>query len=141
MSQKSPQVEPSAAAANVGPPSKLDRWGAFTSAACAVHCLIFALLPGVISALGLGIVFVPAVEWSLVLTALVIASSALFFGWRRHRSIGVLIAFLVGASGLIASRAFEEFGVEGFALPVGVVGAAALVFGHFLNARRSAACA
>lgn len=140
MLQQSPSDEKPAASQGA-PPSKLDRWGAFTSAACALHCLVFALLPGLISALGLGIVFVPAVEWSLVLTALVIASSALFLGWRRHRSVGVLLAFLVGASGLILSRAFEEFGVEGFALPIGVIGAAALVFGHFLNARRSAAAA
>ncbi len=124
----------------VGPASApLDRWGAFMSALCAVHCLVFAFLPGLITALGLGVVFVPAVEWMLVLTALAIATSALFFGWRRHRSPRVLFFFICGAAGLIASRACEEIGIEGVGLPLSVAGAACLIVGHFFNWRQTRA--
>ena len=103
------------------------------STLCAIHCLTFAFLPGVITALGLGIVFIPAVEWVLVLAALAIASFALLVGWRQHRSTLVLVFFIFGAAGLIASRACEELGVEGVGLPLSVVGAASLVLGHFFN--------
>ncbi|MCH2111179.1 MAG: MerC domain-containing protein [Polyangiaceae bacterium] len=115
----------------------VDRWGAITSATCAVHCLVFALLPGLISALGLGLFFTPALEWTLLVLALFMASLALFMGWRRHASVGVVVTFCLGGIALLLGRVFEEMGVEGYALPVGVLGAMLLISGHILNARRT----
>jgi|GEM_PF-1215628 len=116
-------------------PSKVDRWGTFTSALCAIHCMVFAFLPGVVSALGLGVLFVPALEWALALLPLLIASVALFLGWRRHRSPAVVAAFVLGGSGLIMSRLLEEMGVEGWSLGLAVCAAGTLILGHILNSR------
>lgn len=86
---------------------RLDRLGAITSGLCAAHCAVCALLPVAFGALGFGFLLGHEAEWMFTLVAVTFAGSALYLGWRRHRS-GVVAGLLtLGIVGLLASRGLE----------------------------------
>ncbi|MCH9681013.1 MAG: MerC domain-containing protein [Deltaproteobacteria bacterium] len=118
----------------------IDRAGAVASCACAVHCLLCALLPGVLGAVGLGAVLGHEAEWGLTLVAVVFASTALWLGWRRHRSWSVVVALSVGVAGLLLSRLLEEAGGPMVGTALGILAGAVLVVGHVWNLRASRRC-
>ncbi len=89
---------------------KLDRFGMFASGLCAVHCVVVALLPGVLSAMGAGALLGHEAEWVFVAVAIAFAGAAFYFGFRRHRSMKVAGLFIAGMLGLLASRAIEMSG-------------------------------
>ena len=86
----------------------IDRFGAAASFLCAVHCALLPLLFGVLPALGLAFLSDHRIERAFVAFAIVLATTSLLFGLRRHGSwrafwflipgIGLLIAgMFVGA--------------------------------------------
>ena len=113
----------------------VDRFGAFASGACAVHCAVCSLLPGMLVALGLGALLSHEAEWALTLAAIAFASVALLHGWREHRSTWILPVLAIGIVGLLASRALEEASVHEIGTGVGVAAGIALVVGHVSNLR------
>jgi hypothetical protein len=88
----------------------VDRFGAFASAACAVHCSVSALLPAAFAALGLGFLVGHETEWVLTLVAVSFGVVAFAVGWRRHRKILVFAMLAIGVSGLLAARVIEGEG-------------------------------
>lgn len=85
----------------------LDKVGVWASSLCALHCMVAALIPAALSALGLGILFGHVAEWLFTLIAIAFASSALVLGWRRHRSRLGAALLVLGIVGLLASRGIE----------------------------------
>ena len=118
--------------------SGIDRLGVIASTTCAIHCAFTALLPGVLVALGLGVVIGHEAEWAFTITALLFACGALAISWRRHRSPVVGVMFGVGIAGLLIARFVEEAGVTGLGTGLAVLGGLALVIGHVTNIRASA---
>lgn len=115
----------------------VDRVGTLASAACALHCAMCALLPGVFATLGLGALLGHEAEWGFTLVAVVFAAAALFLGWRRHRSFIVVLALGAGIAGLLLARVLEESGVHGMGTILGVGAGVALVVGHLSNLKFS----
>ncbi|HJL17324.1 MAG TPA: MerC domain-containing protein [Sandaracinaceae bacterium LLY-WYZ-13_1] len=118
----------------------LDRFGAFASTACAVHCLLAAALPSALAAVGLGALLGHEAEWALTGAAVVFAVAALSTGWRHHRSWAIAATFGVGVAGLGASRVLEELHVHGVGIAIGVAAGVALVVGHVASFRACRAC-
>ena len=85
----------------------VDRLGAFASTACALHCVVCALLPATFATLGLGFLVSHETEWLLTGLAVSFAVCALFFGWRRHRNMRVIGLLSIGMIGLLAARNIE----------------------------------
>ncbi|MEO1269068.1 MAG: MerC domain-containing protein, partial [Myxococcota bacterium] len=85
----------------------IDRFGAFASSLCAVHCAVSALIPAAFGALGLGFLLGHEAEWVLTLVAIAFALGTLALGWRRHRSVGVALLLVLGVVGLLVSRGLE----------------------------------
>ncbi|MFK7990521.1 MAG: MerC domain-containing protein [Sandaracinaceae bacterium] len=94
------------------PPSLVDRLGALASSLCAVHCLLVALLPASLAALGLGSLLGHGAEWVFVALSIGFATVALVMGWRRHRSFAIAALLVLGIAGLLVSRGLE-MGAEG----------------------------
>jgi hypothetical protein len=88
----------------------IDQAGVWASSLCALHCMVAALIPALLSALGLGLLFGHVAEWLFTIIALVFASSALVLGWRRHRSRLGAALLALGIMGLLASRGIEMSG-------------------------------
>ena len=100
MSANSPPEPPSA--------GRTDPIGVAASSLCAVHCVLCAALPGVLSVMGLEVLFGPSVEWGFTIVAIAFASMSLGFGWRHHRSPWIAAALLFGMTALLASRLLED---------------------------------
>lgn len=64
----------------------IDRFGAVASFLCAVHCALLPLIFGVLPALGLAFLANHAFEQAFVSFAIVLATTSLVFGLRRHGS-------------------------------------------------------
>ena len=97
-----PKILASDAAAGVKRPRSLDRVvdrvGAFASFLCAVHCALLPVVFGVLPALGLAFLADHAIERAFVGFAIVLASTSLLFGLRKHgsyRAFWVLIPGIV----------------------------------------------
>ena len=89
------------------PSQQWDRFGALASGLCAVHCAATALAPALFVLAGLELLLSESAEWTFTALALLFASGALFFGWRRHRSVPVASIFALGILGLLLSRGLE----------------------------------
>lgn len=113
----------------------IDRLGALASTACAVHCLLAALLPGAIAALGLGVVLGHDAESAFTLTAVAIASLALVLGWPKHRSGRIAATLVFGIVGLVVARVLEQSGSHVAGTMLGVGAGLALVAGHVFGVR------
>ena len=111
----------------------LDRLGTVASAACAVHCAICALAPGLLAAFGLTALIGHEAEWGFTAAAVIIAVWAMIVGWRRHRTRRVVFALATGIAGLIIARGFEHIDAHWMGVTLGVVGSLGLITGHFLN--------
>ncbi|MEZ5462340.1 MerC domain-containing protein [Dokdonella sp.] len=77
---------------------RIDRFGAFASMLCAVHCALLPVVFGVLPALGLGFLANHAYEQAFVGFAILLASVSLWFGLRKH---GSYLAFLFLVPGII----------------------------------------
>lgn len=86
----------------------IDRVGALASFLCAVHCALLPVVFGVLPALGLAFLADHAIERAFVGFAIVLASTSLLFGLRKHGSyrafwflipgiVLLIIGMLVGA--------------------------------------------
>lgn len=117
----------------------LDRFGGVVSVVCAVHCLAVAVVPALISGLGIGFVASSAFEWGFVVLATGIAAVAGVYSLRHHRVLS--IGFLAGIVLLLASRFAEQAGIEAFGLAFALLGGATLVATHVSSLRLARTCA
>lgn len=117
----------------------IDKVGAACSTACAVHCASSAVAPGLLTALGLGSLVGPTVEWGFTGVAIVMGLIAVIVGWRRHRVTWVLLALGAGIAGLATGRMLESFGVESAGAPVAIVSGLVLALGHVGGVRAARA--
>lgn len=114
----------------------MDHAGILASTICAVHCVLAAALPSLLSGLGLGAFLGHEAEWVFTVTAVVIAGLALVIAWRRKgpRSVKVLLA--AGIAGLLGARFVEEVeALHDYGMLIGIGAGVLLVAGHFVSIR------
>ena len=101
--------------------SIFDRIGTFASGACAVHCALCALAPGVLVALGLGSLIGHETEWGFTLAAVLFACAALVTVFRTHKSSLVISLLGLGTVGLLAARFLEEHAGHTVGMVIGLM--------------------
>jgi hypothetical protein len=90
----------------------------------------------VLGALGLGALLGHGTEWGFTLLSLVFAATALFLGWRSHRSVRVISMLGAGATALVLARLLEH-AMEAAGAVLSVLAGLTLVVGHISNIRAS----
>jgi hypothetical protein len=114
---------------------RIDRFGAFASMLCAIHCALLPVVFGVLPALGLGFLANHAYEQAFVGFAILLASISLWFGLRKH---GSYLAFLFLVPGIILLIAGVLIGFDhsssGHALIVSI-GGSLVALSHLANLR------
>ncbi|MFT4095102.1 MAG: MerC domain-containing protein [Niabella sp.] len=107
-----------------------DRLGIFTSVACAIHCTILRLLISSLPFLGIDILENKAIEWSMILLALVFGCVSLYHGYsHHHRNYKPLLLFACGFLFLILNQIWEEVFVYLF-IPLSAI---FIISSHILN--------
>ena len=91
----------------------VDRFGAFASTACALHCAACALVPASLTALGLDFLIGHEVEWALAGLAILFALVALFMGVKSHGNSLIIAILALGIAGLLTARIMEGQGHHG----------------------------
>ena len=114
---------------------RIDRFGAFASMLCAVHCALLPVVFGVLPALGLGFLANHLYEQIFVGFAILLASFSLWFGLRKH---GSYLAFLFLVPGIILLVIGILIGSEhansGHAVAVSI-GGTLVALSHVVNLR------
>ena len=108
----------------------LDMVGASASFACAVHCVVVALLLGVAPAASL--LAAPWIDWAFLGASMLIGLVALVPGYRRHQQQIPLVLFVSGIAILITLRSLHV-GPSLFEVLVVIVAATFLVLAHWKN--------
>lgn len=119
-----------------GPRHRADRAGIIASTVCAVHCVLVAALPTVLSGLGLGALIGHEAEWAFTLVAIGIAAFVFALTWRREGSRAVKALLVAGIAGLLGARFAEELDAgHEVGMAIGIGAGALLVTGHILSIR------
>ena len=123
----------------------LDRCGSLASAACATHCFLFAVLPSIVSAMGMEFLSHEAIEWSLFTLAIGLALTTAVNGYRSLRAPWLLGGFGLGAAVLLAGRLGEAFELYGGGAGLAIAGGLVLAVSHLaslreLQSQRSTCC-
>ena len=108
----------------------LDAMGATASFVCAVHCMVVALLLGVMPTLAL--LAASWIEWAFLATSTAIGLFALVPGYRRHRVWMPLALFTLGIAVLATLRALLV-PPSLLELTAAVTAALCLVTAHWIN--------
>ncbi len=74
----------------------IDRMGSVASFMCAIHCVLGALLPVLIGALGIQALFSSTSENILSALAITFALLAALVGYRSHRKWSIAAVFILG---------------------------------------------
>jgi hypothetical protein len=116
----------------------VDGWGASASTACAVHCALTPLLPG-LPLIGVELLLHPACEVGLLLACSVLAAAAMLGGARhRHGHWWPPALFVVGLLVVWSAHFAVEHPYEAVVSVAGAVVLASAHVGNFRCCRRSA---
>lgn len=113
----------------------MDRFGAFASMLCAIHCALLPLIFGILPALGLGFLAGHAFEQVFVSFAIVLATISLMFGLRKHGSYRAFWFLVPGILLLVAGvLAGADHGNPWHAAVVSI-GGTMIALSHLINMR------
>lgn len=114
---------------------RVDAAGALSSSLCAVHCVIVAVFPAVLSTLSIGASVSAAFEWGSASLAVVFGATALWgAALRRDGLTGALLA--AGIMGIVSGRLMESIADVELGGPVSIVSGLLLVTGHLMGLSR-----
>ncbi len=114
-----------------------DRLGSVASTACAAHCFVLAVVPSLISALGLTVLAHEAFEWGFFALAISFALVAAVVGYQSHRTRWLMAGFGVGILVLTAGRLGEALALYEGGAALAVIGGSILVVSHLLSLRQA----
>lgn len=120
-------------------PRRLERAATWLSLACAVHCLVFPLIGGILPALGASHLVSAGSGLDTLLTVAVVGSVAGSgaLGFTRHRDLRVLVAMGIGLMFYLTGHALEG---SSLGLGFSIAGALGLAGASFASARLSQTC-
>jgi len=120
----------------------LDGLGVSASFLCAVHCAILPIAAGLLPVMGLQAFAHPAIEKTIFVSALIIASLSLFPSYIRvHRKASALMIFCAGFTMLfIGHEAGHEWGLTWVEAPLAVAGGLGVALAHYVNYKECHSC-
>lgn len=123
----------------------VDRFGAFASFACAVHCLLTGVAIGFLSVAGLGFLAGPEADVAFLIVALGVGGFAVWQGYRRHRSLLPMSLYVGGLFLVVMAHFVVGHGTAGHGnrMVTSVLAASGglmLVVFHLVNMRLGHRC-
>jgi hypothetical protein len=115
--------------------SAVDRFGAFASMLCAVHCALLPVIFGVLPALGLGFLANHAFESAFITFAITLATISLAFGLRKHGSYRAFLFLVPGIGLLIVGVLVGSSHVDGWHAALVSLGGSLIALSHVVNIR------
>lgn len=86
------------------PSTSLDLYGGAASVLCAVHCAAMPFLGAFLPLLGLSFLASETTDYVLLAITAVLASTSLFLGYRKHKSIKAFPFVLIGLGLIVAGH-------------------------------------
>jgi len=86
------------------PSSKLDLYGGTASVLCAIHCAAMPFLGAFLPLVGLSFLASETTDYVLLAVTAVLASTSLFLGYRKHKSIKAFPFVLIGLALITAGH-------------------------------------
>jgi hypothetical protein len=115
----------------------LDRVATILSVACAIECLVFPFLVGLLPLIGIEFVSNHWVETGVCVCALLLCTYNQARGFQVHRNSRVLLLFAIAGAFLLGGHLFLPEGAERIS---SVIGAVFLVSTQYANKRLASSC-
>lgn len=113
----------------------IDRVGASASFLCAVHCALLPVVFGLLPALGLEFLANHAIERAFVSFAIVLASTSLVFGLRKHGSYRAFWFLIPGIILLVTGLLIGDDHADPRHAVMVSIGGALVALSHLVNLR------
>jgi hypothetical protein len=110
--------------------TRIDLVGTCVSLVCAIHCLTAPFLVTVLPVAGVGVLLGGSLEILFIVASVVLATSSLCWGFRRHRRWRVFVVLGAALTMLAVGRFLAS---EPYELIFVFMGALVLAAGHLLN--------
>ena len=114
---------------------RVDRFGAFASMLCAIHCALLLLVFGVLPALGLGFLANHGFEQGFVGFAIVLATISLIYGLRKHGSYRAFVFLVPGILLLVVGVLIGSNHADPWHATVVSIGGTLIALSHVINMR------
>lgn len=108
----------------------VDALGIFLSIACAIHCLALPVLMGVLPLIGMEFFMDHEFEHVMMAIIFLVAGFTLYRGFRVHKRLSVMVAFVVGMIAFLLVRPSLPEQLHSIAT---LIGGMAFIAGHWMN--------
>jgi hypothetical protein len=113
----------------------IDRFGAFASLLCAVHCALLPLIFGILPVLGLAFLANHGFERAFVSFAIVLATISLLFGLRKHGSYRAFWFLVPGIGLLVVGLLIGTTHNDAWHATIVSIGGTLVALSHVVNLR------
>ena len=118
----------------------IDKVGMFSSATCAVHCILLPFLITILPLYGLSFIVDESFEIGMLLVSIVLAILSLCLGYKTHKNKNMFFLFSAGISLLLLGRYAHENGWGLSSLIILFIGGLLISSSHFINNKLCKSC-
>ena len=112
-----------------------DKVGMSASVACAIHCALLPIVLTLLPIVGLEFLANPALELSMIVLSLGLASIALSSAYKKHRKALPFVILMLGFSFIALGHLIA--GMESYLIPVGGL---LIAIAHYINLKLTKTC-
>ena len=118
----------------------IDKVGMFSSATCAVHCILLPFLITVLPLYGLSFIVDESFEIAMLLLSIILAILSLCLGYKIHKNKKMFFLFSVGISFLLLGRFAHENNWGFGSLVILFLGGLMISSSHIINNKLCKSC-
>ncbi len=118
----------------------IDKVGMFSSATCAVHCILLPFLITILPLYGLSFIVDESFEIAMLLLSIILAILSLCLGYKTHKNKKMFFLFSVGISLLLLGRFAHENNWGFGSLVILFLGGLLISSSHIINNKLCKSC-
>ena len=118
----------------------IDKVGMFSSATCAVHCMLLPFLISILPLYGLSFIVNESFEIIMLMASITLAILSLCMGYKTHKNKKMFFLFSAGISLLLLGRFAHENNWGFSSIVILFIGGLLISGSHFVNNKLCKSC-
>jgi len=118
----------------------IDKVGMFSSATCAVHCMLLPFLISILPLYGLSFIVNESFKIIMLMTSITLAILSLCMGYKTHKNKKMFFLFSAGISLLLLGRFAHENNWGFSSIVILFIGGLLISGSHFVNNKLCKSC-
>ena len=118
----------------------IDKVGMFSSATCAVHCMLLPFLISILPLYGLSFIVNESFEIIMLMASITLAILSLCLGYKTHKNKKMFFLFSAGISLILLGRFAHENNWRFSSIVILFIGGLLISGSHFVNNKLCKSC-